>query len=110
MRIQELVDKISSQMQRDSAKVRPFLVGIDGLGGSGKSTFVKSLEQELTTTTTCQVITAHLDDYIVERYKRYETGREEWIEYYALQWDVERLTNDLFKPLLTRWDTINLPL
>ncbi len=27
-----------------------------------------------------------------------------------MQWDVERLTNDLFKSLLTRWDTINLPL
>lgn len=108
MSIEELVEKINTQMQTLSPKARPLLVGIDGLGGAGKTTYVKHMEKGLAKTN-CQVVTFHLDDHIVERNKRYETGYEEWVEYYTLQWDVERLTNDLFKPLHTHWDTIILP-
>lgn len=41
----------------------------------------------------------HLDDYIVERGKRYNTGHDEWFEYYFLQWDIESLHHNLFKKL-----------
>ena len=108
MSIEELVEKISTQMKTLSPKVRPLLVGIDGLGGAGKSTFVKSLEHELTTTNN-KVVTFHLDDHIVERNKRYGTGHEEWVEYYTLQWDVDFLASDLFERLHTQCDTIILP-
>lgn len=39
----------------------------------------------------------HIDDHIVERKKRYHTGREEWYEYYNLQWDIEYLRENLFE-------------
>ncbi|WP_339261234.1 uridine kinase [Lysinibacillus sp. FSL K6-3209] len=65
---------------------RPFIVAIDGLGGAGKTTFVKELVSMLENACTIHVL--HIDDYIVESEKRYNTGYEEWYEYYYLQWDI----------------------
>ncbi|OZI10904.1 uridine kinase [Bacillaceae bacterium SAS-127] len=86
---------------------RPLIVGIDGLGGSGKTTIVKKIKQELINKN-YEVVSFHLDDHIVERNKRYETGHEEWYEYYYLQWDVKSLKANLFEPLHSRYDTISL--
>ncbi|MFZ3579156.1 hypothetical protein [Virgibacillus sp. DJP39] len=47
------------------------------------------------------ICTFHIDDYIVERKRRYNTGYEEWYEYYHLQWDVKWLKDNLFKKLKT---------
>ncbi|WP_244668306.1 kinase [Bacillus sp. NTK074B] len=74
---------------------RPFIVGIDGLGGAGKSTFAEALKREIKYSASI----LHLDDYIVEKSRRYGTGNEEWHEYYALQWDIASLTTDLFQKL-----------
>ncbi|MGP0580468.1 kinase, partial [Paenibacillus peoriae] len=41
----------------------------------------------------------HIDDHIVERNKRYDTGFEEWYEYYYLQWDIEWLRQKFFRKL-----------
>ncbi|MFS0688000.1 kinase [Sporosarcina sp. 179-K 8C2 HS] len=98
MSIKEIVEKIIFQFSIRPNKACPLLIGIDGLGGSGKTTFVKEIEQELLYQN-CQAVTFHLDDHIVERKKRYETGYEEWYEYYYLQWDVDNLTANLFEPL-----------
>ncbi len=104
----ELLKNLIEQLQMRSTTERPFLVGIDGLGGSGKTTFTKVIEQNVITPNS-KVITIHLDDHIVERNKRYQTGHEEWYEYYYLQWDVEILLQDLFKALHDCCDTITLP-
>lgn len=40
-----------------------------------------------------------MDDYVVERHKRYHTGYPEWYEYYQLQWDVENLKKETFEKL-----------
>lgn len=77
---------------------RPFIVGIDGLSGAGKTTFVNKLAAELRAQHMEPVI-FHIDDHIVEREKRYHTGYEEWFEYYFLQWDVDLLTSCLFETL-----------
>ncbi len=53
---------------------RPFIVAIDGLGGAGKTTFVKELVSMLENACTIHVL--HIDDYIVESEKRYNTGYE----------------------------------
>ncbi|MED4174568.1 kinase [Halalkalibacterium halodurans] len=87
---------------------RPFIVGIDGLGGAGKTTFVKKLSQELKNRHR-EVIILPLDDYIVEMKKRYETGYEEWYEYYYLQWDVRLLETELFKKLRNNSTELTLP-
>jgi uridine kinase len=50
----------------------------------------------------------HIDDHIVERKRRYNTGFEEWQEYYDLQWDVVELRRELFEKLRHTPD-INVP-
>jgi len=74
------------------------ILGIDGLSRSGKTTFVKKVEHHLQKLN-ISVYIFHIDDYIVERKKRYDTDYEEWYEYYYLQWDVELLKDSLFKEL-----------
>jgi uridine kinase len=75
-----------------------FVLGIDGLSRSGKTTFVSKLKQVLQEKNV-PVSIFHIDDYIVERKRRYNTGNEEWYEYYYLQWDVEWLKDNFFKKL-----------
>jgi uridine kinase len=74
------------------------VLGIDGLSRSGKTTIVKNIEQHIQEKNIPACV-LHIDDYIVEREKRYNTGNEEWYEYYNLQWDVEWLKENLFKRL-----------
>ncbi|MCM3666369.1 kinase [Mesobacillus subterraneus] len=75
-----------------------FILGIDGLSRSGKTTLVKKVEDYLREKNV-SVCIFHLDDYIVERKRRYNTTYDEWYEYYYLQWDVEWLKDNLFKEL-----------
>lgn len=107
MSIKEMVEKIIFQSSIRHNKACPLIIGIDGLGGSGKTTFAKAIEQELINQN-CQAVTFHLDDHIVEREKRYRTGYEEWYEYYYLQWDVKNLTANLFEPLQSGCNDISL--
>lgn len=89
-------------------KLSPFIVAIDGLSGSGKTTLVHQIERELRDND-CKVVIIHIDDHIVERTKRYDTGFDEWYEYYYLQWDVEMLTNQLFQSLRNNSHDLSLP-
>ncbi|MEH7884354.1 kinase [Bacillus sp. JJ1609] len=84
-----------------------FIVGIDGLSRSGKTTLVKNLGNVLEKMDIPYQI-LHIDDFIVERPKRYHTGNDEWYEYYSLQWDVHWLKENLFEKL--PWsETLMLP-
>ncbi|KGX84444.1 kinase [Pontibacillus marinus] len=75
-----------------------FILGVDGLSRSGKTTLVKGMVQELSDRgIPFQVF--HIDDHIAERSKRYGTGYEEWYEYYNLQWDVRWLKDHFFEPM-----------
>ncbi len=84
-----------------------FILGLDGLSRSGKTTLSKKLCKRLKERNIPHQL-LHLDDYIVEREKRYHTRNEEWIEYYQLQWDVEWLTDHLFGKL-KQSNELNLP-
>lgn len=83
------------------------VIGLDGLSRSGKTTLTRKVENFLHTRN-FPVIVFHLDDYIVERSKRYNTGHAEGYEYYHLQWDIEALRIDLFEKLKSA-KTISLP-
>ncbi|WP_112181866.1 kinase [Paraliobacillus zengyii] len=74
------------------------VLGIDGLIRSGKTTFVRYIEQYIQEKN-ISVCIFHIDDYIVERKRRYNTGDDEWYEYYHLQWDIEGLKENLFNRL-----------
>ena len=77
-------------------KENRFILGIDGLSRSGKTTFVANLKENMKQEGIPFHI-FHIDDHIVERNKRYHTGYEEWYEYYYLQWDIEWLRQKFFK-------------
>ncbi|EJQ95667.1 hypothetical protein IGW_01897 [Bacillus cereus ISP3191] len=79
-------------------KENRFILGIDGLSRSGKTTFVTNLKENMKRESIPFHI-FHIDDYIVERNKRYDTGYEEWYEYYYLQWDIEWLRQKFFRKL-----------
>ena len=83
------------------------ILGLDGLSRSGKTTLSKKLCERLKERNIPYQL-LHLDDYIVEREKRYQTGNEEWIEYYQLQWDVKWLTQHFFGNLKLS-NELNLP-
>ena len=101
--------KIANELLKQFSKQgRPFIVGLDGLSGAGKTTLVQILEQELSARG-CKVTIFHIDDHIVEREKRYNTGYEEWYEFYSLQWDVEWLRMKLFESLHNNVGEITLP-
>jgi len=105
--IKDMVERIIFQFSIRPNQTCPIIIGIDGLGGAGKTTLVKEIEQELSYHN-CQAVSIHLDDHIVERKNRYQTGHEEWYEYYYLQWDVTKLTATLFEPLSNGCDNIQL--
>ncbi|MFL0403532.1 kinase [Bacillus nitratireducens] len=75
-----------------------FILGIDGLSRSGKTTLVKKLEENMKRSGISFHI-FHIDDHITERNKRYNTGFAEWYEYYNLQWDIDWLLRNLFQKL-----------
>ncbi|GAF15709.1 uridine kinase [Bacillus sp. JCM 19046] len=92
----ELAREIEQAFLSQSSK-RPYLVALDGLGGAGKTTLVKQFVEYARDRQHAYMI--HIDDYIEQRQERYQTGYEPWYEYYQLQWDVDKLKRQLFKPL-----------
>lgn len=93
-------DKITTLLKNipKIEKGKKVVLGIDGLSRSGKTTIVRTIEQHIQEKGILSCV-LHIDDYIVERERRYSTGNEEWYEYYNLQWDVEWLKENLFKRL-----------
>ncbi|GMR68804.1 MULTISPECIES: kinase [Bacillus] len=88
-------------------KENRFILGIDGLSRSGKTTFVANLKENMKQESIPFHI-FHIDDHIVECNKRYHTDYEEWYEYYNLQWDIEWLRQKFFRKLQNE-TKLNLP-
>jgi uridine kinase len=93
----EQIKKIVSKIPKLEEGKR-FIIGIDGLSRSGKTTLVKHLSHMLTEEK-LPFYVFHIDDHIVERNRRYNTGHEEWFEYYQLQWDIQGLRDQLFEKI-----------
>ncbi|WP_449619887.1 kinase [Robertmurraya sp. Marseille-Q9965] len=89
---------IVNKIHRFEQGQQRIVLGIDGLSRSGKTTLTKKVVQHLQEEN-ISVCLFHIDDYIVEKKRRYNTGFEEWIEYYKLQWDVRWLKENLFQKL-----------
>lgn len=95
----DAVEKLMTQIMIAVGENKRFILGIDGLSRSGKTTFVKELSSFLSKKEIESTV-IHLDDHIVGSSKRYNTGHEEWEEYYYLQWDTESLKKSLFDNLI----------
>jgi uridine kinase len=88
---------------------RPYIVGIDGLSGAGKTTITEDIKNELQTEG-YRIVVIHIDDLLEERAKRYNTGNPEWFEYYMLQWDVQYIKESLFEAVHQKKNHIHLKL
>lgn len=108
MSLISILDTLITRYKEHIKTNHTFIVGVDGLGGAGKSTFVKKLREELKEKG-YHLITIHIDDHIVESDKRYNTGYKEWYEYYFLQWDIKLLQTELFQNLSNGKKLIKLP-
>ena len=61
------------------------VIGLDGLGGAGKSTLADQLCAQLQAKGRT-VLLLHIDDFIHPRSVRYNDNHPEWLCYYDLQW------------------------
>jgi uridine kinase len=95
----DINEKLLTQIMSSVHENKRFFLGIDGLSRSGKTTFVKEFSSILSEKGIENMV-IHLDDHIVGRSKRYNTGQEEWQEYYYLQWEIESLKRSLFESMI----------
>ncbi len=77
---------------------RRFILGVDGLSRSGKTTLVEKITRRLSSAYV-PVYVFHIDDLITASTSRYRTGYPEWYEYYYLQWEIDQVTKQLFQKI-----------
>jgi len=75
------------------------IIGIDGLGGSGKTMYAYKLQKQLEGS-----MILHLDEFVHKKEVRYNKNYEEWYCYYHLQWRYDYLIQKLLLPLKTGLD------
>lgn len=92
--MEKLLDKI---IEKHTLQ-KTLIIGIDGLGGSGKTTIANSLKQELSNKNYNSVI-LHIDDFIHPRNIRYDEAKEEWYCYYYIQWRYDYLIKEILMPI-----------
>lgn len=77
---------------------KTLVVGIDGLGGAGKSTVSETL-RKMFRGDGISVTVLHIDDFIHPKSVRYNDKYAEWECYYNLQWRYDYLINEVIMPL-----------
>ena len=92
--IQSLLDEL---ITKKSSK-RVYVIGIDGLGGAGKSTVSNSLQLKLQNKG-YETYVLHMDDFIHTKQIRYNGSKEEWYCYYNIQWRYDYLVKKILLPI-----------
>ena len=90
--------KIAEQIKKLHNPNRTVIVGIDGLGGAGKSTVSEELYR-LLSEENYRVTILHIDDFIHPKAVRYNDSYAEWECYYNLQWRYDYLINEVIMPI-----------
>lgn len=92
--MEKLLDKIIEKhtLQKN------LIIGIDGLGGAGKTTIVNSLKLQLNNRDYNTAI-LHIDDFIHPKNIRYNESKEEWYCYYNIQWRYDYLIKEILMPI-----------
>ncbi len=90
--------RIAEQIKNMHNPNHTLVVGIDGLGGAGKSTVSQEISK-LLETDGCNVAILHIDDFIQPRAVRYNDEHPEWECYYVLQWRYDYLLREILTPI-----------
>jgi len=77
---------------------RTIIIGIDGLGGAGKSTITELLHKKFSEEN-YSITVLHIDDFIHQKAIRYNDNYDEWKCYYDLQWRYDYLISEVIKPI-----------
>ncbi|QTD42652.1 uridine kinase [Sporosarcina sp. Te-1] len=75
---------------------RTTIIGIDGLGGAGKSTIAEKIQREVVGS-----VLLHIDDFIHPEHVRNAEGLEPWKAYYFEQWRYTYLIENILEPIRT---------
>ena len=89
--------EISSLYKLNNRK-RVFVLGVDGLGGSGKTTYALLLKNVLKNEG-IHVEVLHIDDFIHPKEIRYDSSKLDWECYYNLQWRYDYLRMEILTPI-----------
>lgn len=87
-----------SKLKNEDISKRIYTVGIDGLGGAGKSTIVNSLKLQLQNEDYHPYV-LHIDDFIHPKHIRYDQSKEDWYCYYNIQWRYDYLVEEILSPI-----------
>ena len=88
----------AKQIEKLHNSNRTLIIGIDGLGGAGKSTASEKLYKYFNDNR-YHVTLLHIDDFIYPKVIRYNDNYAEWECYYNLQWRYDYLINDVILPI-----------
>lgn len=86
------------ELRNQDISNRIYVIGIDGLGGAGKSTIVNSLKVQLQKEKYYTYV-LHIDDFIHPKHIRYDESKEEWDCYYNIQWRYDYLVKEILSPV-----------
>lgn len=87
-----------NKLKGEDISNRVYIVGVDGLGGAGKSTLVNSLKLQLQNENYNSYV-LHIDDFIYPKHIRYDLTKEEWHCYYNVQWRYDYLVKEILFPI-----------
>lgn len=87
-----------NKLRNEDISNRVCIIGVDGLGGAGKSTFVNSLKLQLQNENYYSYV-LHIDDFIHPKCIRYDLSKEEWDCYYNVQWRYDYLVKEILSPI-----------
>src|SRR5699024_1764954 len=90
-------DVIKRMIGHNDSK-KGLIIGIDGLGGAGKTTYARSLKARLEMRD-MHVVLLHMDDFIHPKRIRYNREKAEWFCYYNIQWRYDYMIESIFTPL-----------
>ena len=74
------------------------IIGIDGLGGAGKSSISEDIYEKLSGEN-IPIEVLHIDDFIHPKNIRYNDNYAEWECYYNLQWRYDYLLDSVINPI-----------
>ena len=92
------MEKLFDWIIKKHSLQRTLIIGIDGLGGTGKTTIAEELKLQLNNKNYNSVI-LHIDDFIHPKDIRYDESKEEWYCYYNLQWRYDYLIEEILMPI-----------
>src|SRR5699024_12348925 len=90
-------DVIKRMIGHNDSK-KGLIIGIDGLGGAGKTTYARSLKARLEMRD-MHVVLLHMDDFIHTKRIRYNREKAEWFCYYKIKWRYDYMIVRIYTPL-----------